>query len=52
METWDELDDEKDSNREAEEVNLELVALTLFDSEFESSSYFEYDEEDMVYSNL
>lgn len=34
METWDELGDEEDSDKEVEEANLALMALTLFDLEF------------------
>lgn len=52
MDKWDELDDEKDLDREAEEANLTLMALTLSDSESESSSGSESDEEDKVYSTL
>lgn len=52
METWDELGDEEDSDREAEEANLVLIALTLSDSESRPGSGFESDEEYEVYSNL
>lgn len=52
MATWDELDDEEDSDIEAEEVNLVLMAFTLSDSESELGSGFESDEKDEVYSNL
>lgn len=52
MATWDELNNEKDSDREVEETNLALLALTLSNSESESGSSSESDEEDMVYSNL
>lgn len=51
-ETWDELDDEEHSDREAEEANHALMALTLSDSEAKSGSGSEYDEEDKVHSNL
>lgn len=52
MGTWDELDDKEDSDREAKEVNLALTALTLSDSEFESSFGCESNKEDEVYSKL
>lgn len=52
METWDELNDREDSDREAEEANLAMMALTLSDLEFESGSGSESDENDQVYSNL
>ncbi|KAI5442948.1 hypothetical protein KIW84_011835 [Lathyrus oleraceus] len=45
METWDELDDGKDSDIEAEEANFALMAFTLSNSESESGFGFEYDEE-------
>lgn len=44
METWDELDDEEDSDREAEEANLTLIALTLSDTKYESGSGSKSDE--------
>lgn len=52
METWDELNNEKDSDKEAEEANLELMVLTLSNSESESEYGSESDEEDKVYSNV
>ena len=52
MATWDELVDEKDSNREADEANLALMDLTLSDSEFESCSGSKSDKEDREYLNL
>ena len=52
MVTWNELDDEEDSDREVEEVNLALMALTLSNSEFGSGSVSELYKEDEVYSNL
>lgn len=46
MATWDELVDEKDSDREVKEVNHTLMALTLSDSESDSGSGSESDEKD------
>lgn len=50
MATWDELGDEEDSDREAEEANLALMALTLSNLEFEPGSSSESDEGGEVYS--
>lgn len=52
MGKWDELVDEKYSDRDVEEENLALMDLTLPNSESESGSGSESDEKDMVYSNL
>ena len=52
METWDELHDEEDSDREAEEAGLALMDLTLSNLESESGSRSESDEKDRVYCNL
>ncbi|KAI5410316.1 hypothetical protein KIW84_055709 [Lathyrus oleraceus] len=52
METWYKLDDDEYSDREAEDANLALMALTLSDSESESGSSSKSDEEDKVYFNL
>lgn len=41
METWDELDNEDNSDKDEEEANLALMALTSSDMEFESTSYLE-----------
>lgn len=46
MATWDELVDEKYSDKEAEEANHALMDLTLFDSESESGAGSEFDEKD------
>ncbi|KAI5440534.1 hypothetical protein KIW84_010137 [Lathyrus oleraceus] len=46
METWDELDDEKDLDREPEEANFALMAFTLSDPESGSGSGSESDIED------
>lgn len=47
-ETWDELENEKDSKKDEEQANLSLMALTS--SEAESDS--DHDEEDGVFSKL
>lgn len=52
METWDELIEEKDSDREDEDANLALMALTLYDSESESGLGSESDDKDREYPKL
>ncbi|KAI5410339.1 hypothetical protein KIW84_055729 [Lathyrus oleraceus] len=48
MATWDELDNEEDANKDEEQANLGLMALTSSETESESDFGFESEEEDKV----
>lgn len=52
METWDELDNEENSENDEQQANLTLMALTSSEAESDSDSGSNSEEEDEVFSNL
>lgn len=52
MAIWDELDKEDELEKDEEEANLSLMALTSSDTEPDSDSSLYYEEENEVFSKL
>lgn len=52
METWDELDNEENSDKDEEQTNIALMDLTSLETKSNSDSGSEFEEDDEVFSKL